>query len=235
MKRNALASAVLISCTALFGALTPGRSSAVGSYEPHIDPSLFQTLVDNRYFPLVPGTKFLYQETSGGKTYDNEVTVTGDTKVVMGVTCRVVHDVLRDKDAIKEDTYDWYAQDQKGNVWYFGEKSTEHLASGKVSTEGSWEAGVDGGQPGIIMKAHPAPGPAYRQEYLAGKAEDMGQVLSVRDTVTVPFGAFSSCVATHDWSMIEKGSEKKWYAPGVGLVRTESDHESSVLISVTHP
>jgi hypothetical protein len=239
MRRNRHASLALASSLALLAAhaaSSPAAESKKSAYAPRIDPAAFQSTVDNPYLPLVPGTRFLYRERSRGKTYENEVVVTRDTKVCMGVRCVVVHDVVRDGGVIREDTFDWYAQDQEGNVWYFGEQSRETGPHGQVTTEGSWEAGVRGGQPGIIMKARPAVGPAYRQEYLPGHAEDMGQVISVGDSVTVPFGTFRDCVTTRDWSPLESGSEKKRYARGVGLVRSESsDKEIAELISVTRP
>ena len=220
-------------------AAVPGRTLAkpgAASYHPHIDPAGFRTVVDNPYFPLVPGTVFKFIERAGRHTSEDVVTVTRDTKVIMGVTCVVVHDVVREEGAVTEETFDWYAQDRQGSVWYFGEATKEFQAHGKVSTEGSWEAGVDGAQPGMIMPGHPAPGEPYRQEYHAGEAEDMGQVVAVNDSVTVPFGRFTGCVHTKEWSMLEPGTEKKWYAPGVGLVRTEStSREVATLVSVTKP
>jgi len=204
-------------------------------YNPQINPADFQTTVDNPWFPLVPGTTFTYREQIGGSKSENVVTVTHDTKVIMGVTCIVVSDIVKEKGVIIEETTDWYAQDKQGNVWYFGEDTKEYLARGKVSTKGSWEAGVDGAQPGIIMKGDPVPGEPYRQEYYAGEAEDMGQVIAVNDSVTVPYGKFTGCVKTKEWSMLEPGSENKWYARGIGNVKTKSssNDEISVLISIT--
>ena len=206
-------------------------------YNPHINPADFQTKVDNPWFPLVPGTIFKFQEEADGGTSENVVTVTKDTKVIMGVKCIVVYDTVAEKGVLKEETYDWYAQDKQGNVWYFGEATKEYKGKGKVSTEGSWEAGVKGAQPGIVMKGNPVPGEPYRQEYLAGEAEDMGQIVVVDASVTVPYGKFTGCVQTKEWSMLEPGSEKKWYARGIGFVKSQasSNKEVSVLISVTKP
>src|SRR5262249_53229051 len=187
-------------------------------------------------FPLVPGTRFLFREAQGGKAVENELTVLPETKQVMGVTCTIVHDVVRVGDQIKEDTVDWYAQDKQGNVWYFGEDTKEYFPHDRMSTEGSWEAGVKGGQPGIMMLAIPAVGAPYRQEDGKGVAEDMGQVVGVGETVTVPAGTFAGCVKTKDWSLLEAGHEFKWYAKGVGLVHSESAaKEIADLISVTRP
>ena len=204
-------------------------------YEPKIDPANFQTKVDHPYFPLVPGTVFHYIEKAGGETSENDVTVTHDTKTIMGVKCVVVHDVLSQKGRVTEDTYDWYAQDKQGNVWYFGEATKEFKEGGAVDTAGSWEAGVNG-QPGMIMPANPKPGEPYRQEYSPNNAEDMGQIVAVGETVTVPAGTFKGCVKTKDWSLLESGSENKWYAKGVGVVQAKSTvGEFATLISIKRP
>jgi hypothetical protein len=212
------------------------RKHKEGAYAPRIDPAEFVSKVDNPYFPLVPGTRFVYHEIEDGKTTVNEVRVLPETKVIMGVTCTVVHDVVKDGDRVKEDTYDWYAQDKQGNVWYFGEDTREFLDKGIIRTEGSWEAGVDRNQPGILMPDHPAPGAPYRQEYGPGHAEDMGQVVALNETVKVPFGSFSGCVRTKEWSLLEAGTDKKWYAKGVGFIREEAANKAIVtLVSVTQP
>lgn len=231
----ALVLAVSMGCAAN----TAGARSkpASGPYHPHIEPANFRTTIDNPYFPLVPGTTFKLIEKSGKVTSENEITVTPDTKEIMGVTCVVVRDKVTEKGVVKEDTFDWYAQDEQGNVWYFGEDTKEFGSQGQVSTEGSWEAGVDGAQPGIIMKAHPVVGELpYRQEYGKGVAEDMGQIVAIDDSVTVPYGTFTGCVRTKEWSLLEPGTEKKWYAKGVGVVRTESTtKEIATLVSVSRP
>jgi len=205
-------------------------------YHPQIDPANFQTAVDNPYLPLVPGTTFKLIEKLGRHTRENEVTVTSDKKVIMGISCTVVHDVVREKGELKEDTYDWYAQDKQGNVWYFGEDTKEYHGPNKVDTEGSWEAGVGPNQPGIIMPGEPKIGEIFRQEYGPGHAEDMGQVVAHGQVVTVPAGTYRDCLKTKEWSLLESGHENKWYAKGVGVVRTVStDKEVAVLVSVTRP
>lgn len=206
------------------------------SYHPHIDPADFQSAVDNPYFPLVPGTTVKFIEKAGNETSENVIAVTHDTKEILGVKCLVVHDTVTQNGAPKEDTYDWYAQDKHGTVWYFGEATKEFKAGGKVDTEGSWEAGVDGAQPGIIMPGQLKLGEPYRQEYYAGHAEDMGRVVALGDSVSVPFGSFTGCVRTEEWSMLESGTEKKWYCKGVGVVREVSEiGEVAMLVSVTRP
>jgi hypothetical protein len=166
------------------------------------------------------------------------VTVTTDTKVIMDITCVVVHDVARSGGAIVEDTFDWYAQDDQGSVWYMGEDTTAY-DGGMTSKEGSWQGGVDGALPGIIIKGTPKVGETYYQEYLAGEAEDQGQVLAVDAAVTVPVGSFTGCVQTRDFTALEPDvEENKYYCPGVGQVRamiTKGGTEHEDLIRVTNP
>jgi hypothetical protein len=216
-------------------ALTAALAVGEEPYKPAIDSANFQSKIDNPYFPLVPGTVLTYTEKGGGEMKDNIVTVTHDTKTILGVKCVVVHDVVKEKGKLIEDTYDWYAQDKQGAVWYFGEATKEYKAGGAVETKGSWEAGVNG-QPGIMMPADRKPGKPYRQEYSPNNAEDMGQVVSVTETVTVPAGTYKDCVKTKDWSMLESGHEFKWYAKGIGVVQAKaSDGELSQLISIEKP
>jgi hypothetical protein len=152
----------------------------------------------------------------------------------MGVKCVVVHDTVTLDGVLIEDTFDWYAQDKQGTVWYFGEATKEFKLGGRVSTTGSWEAGVKGAQPGIVMPAHPQVGQRYRMEYAANEAEDIVRITALDETVAVESNAFKECVRTREWSMLESGSSTKWYAKGVGLVRAEcTTGEVSTLISVT--
>ncbi len=203
-------------------------------YRPVIIPANFTHVVDNPYFPLVPGTITLFIEKAGREKREIRVVVTHETKTVMGVKCVVVHDTVTLDDKRVEDTYDWYAQDMGGAVWYFGEATKEFKSGGRVITEGSWEAGVNGAQPGIVMPAHPRVGERYRQEYAANEAEDIGRIAALDETVTVPFGTFNECVRTREWSMLESGTSTKWYAKGVGLVRDESaGGEVTTLVSMT--
>jgi hypothetical protein len=146
--------------------------------------------VTNPWFPLHPGTTFHYAGTSDGVATTDDMAVTHDTKVISGVTCTVVHDQVFTEGVLSEDTFDWYAQDTAGNVWYFGEDTKELDANGNVtSTEGSWEAGVDGAMQGIIMEANPRVGDKYQAEFAAGIAEDAGQVLNLNRNACVPMVA----------------------------------------------
>lgn len=219
----------LLSLTCLFATLlaacaqTPQpRTTSEAAYNPVIDPANFVSVVDNPYFPLSPGTKMVFE----GETADGheriEVFVTHETKQVMGVTCIVVRDTVWIDGELAEDTYDWYAQDKEGNVWYFGEEVKDYASGVVVSTAGSWEAGVDGALPGIVMYADPQLGVEYRQEYYAGEAEDMGKLISLNESITVPYGSFEGCLVTEDWTPLEPGFvEHKTYCPGIGTVRNE--------------
>ena len=215
---------------AVVAAVSLGGSQAK---EEPIVPSNFSATVAHPYFTLTPGKTFVYK---GGEEL-NKVTVLDKTKVVMGVKTRVVWDRVWRKGELIEETYDWYAQDKGGSVWYFGEDSRELKGGKVVSRHGSWEAGINGAQPGVVMQADPKPGEPYRQEYLKGEAEDMGQVLGVNERVKVPAGEFKDCVKTKDWSAIEKDSvEHKYYSKEVGNVVLETedgDTKRSELIEVT--
>ena len=166
-------------CNAQFNA-RQNVCSALGSaaYNPIINPANFVTTIDNPLFPLTPGTTFIYEgQTEDGFEHD-EVVVTHNTKVILGVTCVEVKDTVTVDGALEEQTLDWYAQDKAGNVWYFGENSLEYADGLVVGIGGSWTAGVDGAKPGIIMKAHPKVGDEYRQEFSVGTAEDMAKVIT---------------------------------------------------------
>jgi hypothetical protein len=206
------------------GTTTAASPLPQGGAHVQLDPADFSATIDNRWWPMAPGSRWVYREHEGGSSQRVEVTVTDKTKrVAAGVTARVVHDVVSENGEVKEDTFDWYAQDSAGNVWYMGEDTKEY-ENGKVSsTEGSWEAGVDGAQAGVIMPAHPKPGMAYRQEYYKGHAEDAALVLSVDERAKVPFGRFNGLVMTKDYTPLEpNAAEYKFYAAGVGPVLTTS-------------
>ena len=144
----------------------------------------------------------------------------------MGIDAVVVRDTVTVDGAVVEDTFDWYAQDRAGNVWYLGEDVSNYEDGEVVDHDGSWEAGVDGALPGVVMPAEPSVGDAYRQEYLAGEAEDMGEVIALDGEVEVPAGAFAEVVTTRDWTPLEPDVvEEKDYAPGVGLVRERAAGE----------
>lgn len=185
------------------------------TYEPVIDPSNFVAVIDNPYFPLVPGTTFLSE--GGGES--DVFAVTHNKKTILGVSCVEVHDTVLVGGVVTEDTLDWFAQDRDGNVWYFGE-STFELEDGRpVTVEGSWQAGVDGAKPGIVMEAHPAVDDFYRQEFMLANAEDLAEVVNVNRSVSVPYGNFQHCIETEETTPLEPDAEEnKYYAAGVGFV-----------------
>ena len=188
------------------------------TYTPMIDPADFSTTIDNPLFPLPVGAVWEYE----GPDELITVTVLEETYMTeIGVECVVVHDQVRSPDTgeVLEDTNDWYAQDSEGNVWYMGEDTAEYLNGMVATTAGSWEAGVDGALPGIVMQAMPEEGQIYRQEYYACEAEDMGEVVAVGESVTVPTGTYTDCVRTRDYTPLEPSSnEYKTYCPGIGTV-----------------
>jgi hypothetical protein len=208
---------------------TPGDLPQ-GSEEVSLDPSEFTTEIDNRYWPMAVGSKWVYRETdSDGAEQKVVVTVTDRTKqVANGIEARVVHDVVTEDGEFVEVTDDWYAQDADGNVWYLGEDTTEYENGKPVSKAGSFEAGVDGAQPGIIMPADPEPGTTYRQEYYAGEAEDLGEIVLAGEQAEVPAGHYEDVLVTKDTNPLEpKVLEFKFYAPGVGPVLAASVSGSS--------
>ena len=191
-----------------------------GSEPVELDPAEFTSEIDNPWMPLRVGARWVYRETDGeGGEQKVEVTVLDETREVMGIEVRVVHDLVTEDGEPVEDTFDWYAQDADGNVWYFGE-DTEEFENGKVATTaGSWEAGVDGAQPGILVPAEPEDGMTYRQEHYAGEAEDAAEVLSLDERVDVPFGRFDGVLMTKDYTPLQPEIlEHKFYARGVGMV-----------------
>jgi hypothetical protein len=195
--------------------------SAIGAnYHPKIDTAKFTNRITNRYFPLVAGKTFHYKGVRDGKPTEHTFTVTRQTRLVMGVRCAVISDVVTQSQSLVEKTTDWYAQDASGNVWYFGEDTAEYQNGVVTSTAGTWEAGVDKAQPGIVMPAVPKVGAAYRQEYRPGVALDEAKILSVDARVRVPAGTLARTVVTLDKNPLDPSKiERKWYAPGVGFVQ----------------
>ena len=209
-----------------------------GRYAPDIHAADFVQVINNPYLPLTLGSRWAYEGESDGEVERVEVVVTDERRTVMGVEVTVVRDTVTDAGGeLVEDTLDWFAQDRDGNVWYFGEESKDYEDGEVASTEGSWEAGVDGALPGIVMPARPTVGDAYRQEYYEGEAEDMGEVIRVGERKAVPFGDFDDVVVTRDWNPLEADVvEEKFYARGTGLIfetKTEGGHERQELNEYT--
>jgi hypothetical protein len=219
-----LAVALVVAAVLTAGAASSALSATDArgtTFTPKFDPANFSgRAIDNRYFPLKPGTVYVYRGIEEGKRSRDVVTVTHRTKTILGVKARVVRDRLFLNGKLAEDTADWYAQDKHGNVWYLGENTAELKAGKVVSTEGSWQTGVKGAKPGIIMQAHPHVGDTYRQEFLKGHAEDRARVLSRSARVSVPYGSFTKVQVVKEWSPLEpKVIDRKYYAPGIGLVK----------------
>jgi hypothetical protein len=211
---------------------------------PCEDPehSTFVKEVDNKFFPLKPGTTFVYKGEEEGVPSRNTVEVTEDKKTILGVETTVVHDRVfkgkGNKEYLAENTFDWYAQANDGTVCYFGEDTKELDKHGNViSTEGSWEAGVNGAKPGIIMEAHPEVGDTYQQEFAPGVAEDMAKVLSLDKSTCVPYRCFDNLLLTKEWTPLEPGvAEHKYYAKDVGFIRgvvVTGGKEHTELVRIT--
>jgi hypothetical protein len=209
---------LLLTSAAVAAIAIPGAGEAAAQMP---GPDSFSTKIDNPYWPMRPGSRWVYRETdSEGARQRVVVTVTNRTKLIAnGVTARVVHDVVREDGELVEVTDDWYAQDRRGRIWYLGEDTTEYENGRPVSKEGSFEAGVDGAEAGIIMLARPRVGMRYRQEYYKGHAEDRARIMSLRERAEVPFGFFSPVLMTREENPLEpRVLEYKFYARGVGPV-----------------
>ena len=229
--RAAAALLLLVAC---------GDDPTQPEYDAQLDPADFAPQVTNEFFPLVPGTTYSYEGETDEGTETVIVEVLDETTTIMGISATVVRDrVLLDGELI-EDTFDWFAQQNTGDVWYLGENSKEIEDGEVVSTEGSWEAGVDGAKAGIIMWGDPAAhlGEEYRQEFYEGVAEDVATVIGLNEAVQVPYGSFTGCIRTEDRNPLEPGTEEhKFYCPGVGQVLEEpaSGGERTELIEVAEP
>lgn len=233
MRTLVATAAVLISLLgAACGGTSPSPSTSTGAepsaeralltiedpYKPDIVPADFGQPIDNPYFPLEPGTTFVYKGGEDGKEV-NTVEVTDKTKEILGIDCVVVLDEVFVDGVLEEKTLDWYTQDTDGNVWYFGEYSKSYEDGKFVDAHGSWEAGVHGASPGIVMPAEPMVGDEYRQEFEKGNAEDVAKVLEIDATASVPYGSYDNVVVTEDLNPLEpKVIEHKYYAQGIGFI-----------------
>ena len=189
------------------------------TYDPPFNPTTLQTNVTNRYFPLSPGTVWTYEGQTAEGLERIVVEVLEETRDVAGITARVVRDRVFLEGELIEDTFDWYAQDPAGNVWYLGEDSKEIRNGQVLNMAGSWEHGVNGAMAGVVMPASPSVGQAYQQEFYAGQAEDRGKVVGVNESVTIAMGSYTNCVKTEDTTPLEPSvRENKFYCPGVGTV-----------------
>ena len=219
MLRKLVAELVLIPL-----ALIALATATAGHGANPVRPGDFVDRVDNPWFPLEAGTTYVYRGVKDGKAARDVFAVTGRKKPILGVRCVVVTDRLYLGGRLAERTTDWYAQDRKGNVWYFGESTAELDRRGKViSTDGTWQAGVHGAEPGIYMPARPKVGQSFRQEYYKGHAEDHFRILSLSAAVQVPFVASKRALLTKEWTPLEPDVvDHKLYVRGIGTVKEEA-------------
>ena len=231
-----IGAAIAVAIAAVSGS-TAGATQPANA--PVFDPNNFVAVVDNTYFPLPVGRTLVYSGIKDGQTQRDVVTVTNQTKVILGVSATVVSDIADHNGTVLERTSDWYAQDKQGNVWYLGEDTVHFLANGKGDTTGSWQSGVNGAVPGIIMEANPQIPDAYRQELLAGQAEDTAWIVNRGGTVSVPYGKVKNVLTTLEATRLEPGAyDQKVYGPGIGIILEQSltgDPETARLESVTGP
>jgi hypothetical protein len=222
----------------LFVLASTGIAASAPAAGPN--PGDFVARVDNPWFPLIPGTTFVYRGVKDGKSARDVVTVTHSTKRIQGVLCTAVADRLYLAGRLEERTTDWYAQDRRGNVWYFGEATAELDRAGHVtSTEGSWLAGRNGAKAGIYMTAQPTVGQSRLQEYYKGHAEDHFAVVSLRARVSVPYTSSNRALLTKEWTPLEPGTlDHKYYVRGIGNVKevtVKGPLERSELVSLHRP
>lgn len=234
LRINTRGTASVVSAVALVGALAvgspPGTAAAPAVHTSPSAPSgprfiplppveHFVKRIDNPYSPFLPGSTWVYR---GGTAEERErivVKVLKRTRLIEGITATVVRDTVKVNGELIEDTFDWYAQDRRGRVWYLGEATEEYEDGQVVSTEGSWEAGVDGAVAGVIMFAHPKVGRPYRQEFYAGHAEDQATFLTLNTRVSTKAGPFRRVRMTEDTTPLDPTiAELKFYARGVGVV-----------------
>jgi hypothetical protein len=205
--------------TTIAGARTCNDPLPQGSEPVTLDPADFVARIDNPYWPMAPGTRWVYREFDFEGSQRVTVTVLERTRTIEGIDATVVHDVVSERGDLVENTFDWYAQDVCGNVWYMGENTKEYENGEVVSTAGSWEHGVDGAMAGVVVPGDPQVGLTYRQEYYAGEAEDAGQIVSLDEQAQPPFGHFRNVIQTRDFTPLHpRVLEYKLYAPGVGPV-----------------
>ncbi len=214
------------------------RRQPDASYRPEIKASGFpnSTVLDNPYFPNEAGKVYFYEGQTEEGRERSEVKRLSHTQLVMGIECVVVEEVLWRNGILLERGEEYYAQDEEGNVWHFGEEVDNYNAAGVlINHNGSWEAGVDGALPGIMMAATPDTGHYYRQQYYFNLAEDEAEVMEAGLALTIPWGTFGDCIKIKEWSALEpEALEYKFYAPGIGLIKTINitDNEEQVLVEV---
>jgi hypothetical protein len=218
--RRSIASLALIALL-LVACGGDGAGSLPQGGEPvDLNPDDFVQQIDNPYWPMSPGSRWVFTERDfEGNEQRIEITVTNRTKTIQGIEATVVRDVVTENGELVEDTFDWFAQDKDGTLWYMGEDTTEYENGKPTTKKGSWEAGRDGAQAGVYLPGDPEVGMAYRQEYRKGEAEDETEILSLDEQVEVPTGLYENVLMTKDYTPLEpRLLEHKFYAKGVGPV-----------------
>jgi len=239
MRRKVLAALAAVTMAGSLGLVVPWAAAAGASpqahYEPVLNPADFVHSITNPYFPLPVGRTLIYRGIRDGVTQIDTVHVTSQTRVLEGITATAVSDVATHNGKLLEKTTDWYAQDKQGTVWYLGEK-TAAFSGGHVDHSGSWLAGVNDGEPGIVMKANPQIPDAYRQEFLAGQAEDTAWIVNRGGSIKLPFKVAHNVVTSLEFTVLEPTViDKKIYAPGLGIVMEQAvqgPQEVATLVSV---
>ncbi len=239
MRRPRLHIGTIAICAGIL-ALWVSRTGASqdNSYHPSIDPANFVPDVNNTYFPLAPGLTYTYEGIKESQPWKVDSYITFETKIVMGVPCRVVQDRAFLNGVLREESLNWFAQDREGTVWCFGKAATRWDQAGQIVSPGdSWEAGVNNAQPGILMEAHPRVGDTYRREYAVGVAEGQATVLALDAYVTTPLGVYLNCLKTMDFSPLRPGFvEERYFAPGLGFISSviaEGEMAHLALVGVT--
>ncbi len=245
MKRIGKGAVILVMVLGV-GCLTSGALAGEVFFEFNAADFSSPTTIDNAYWPLVTGTTFIYEAMEDDELLLNYVTVTGNTKVVCGLDARIVYDrewicdESGEECLLEEETFDWYAQDDFGNIWYLGEETYARIYDEEtgdligIETEGSWEGCVDGAVPGVVMPVGLLRGSSYQQEYYEGEAEDKGKILRVEDAVSTVLGEFEAVLKTKEWTPLSPGEvEHKYYAPGVGLVLIQELKGKTVWVELT--
>jgi len=238
MRSKVLAVLVAAATAGAAGLLVPwaaAGASVPSGYEPKLNPADFVHTITNPYLPFPVGRTLIYRGIKDGVTQTDKVHVTSGTRVIEGITAVAVSDVATHNGKLLEKTTDWYAQDKQGDVWYLGE-NTAAYSGGQVDHSGSWLAGVHDGEPGIVMKANPQLPDAYRQEFLAGQAQDTAWIVNRGGSFKLPFTVVHNVVTSYEFTVLEPAVlDKKIYAPGLGIVMEEAalgPAETATLVSV---
>lgn len=225
-----------LGCLAALLLIICGRGAAQMPLPVPFDPGDFVATITNPYFPLYPGEVFIYSGVTDEGPEVLQIYVSHQKKTILGVDCMVVNETVTVDGILVEVSINWYAQDKKGNVWYFGEDSKEYQDGAVIGTEGTWQAGANGAVQGIIMEAHPKIGDIYQQEVAPGVAMDMAQILSKTRSIKVPYGSFNDCLYIKEWSQLEPGvTEYKYYVRGIGFaLGITGENQRLVLRTIFH-